>query len=115
MGFKARARKTKADSGKDDKAKAKKNAGETSCAVKSCDKWADKNLGGRSLSFDDATEMWGNGNFSSAKGRVRDCATFSAAELQKLQGLLYLARDESLNKIYEEADDNRKLAAPMED
>ena len=49
------------------------------------------------------------------KGRVRDCATFSAAELQKLQGLLYLARDESLNKIYEEADDNRKLAAPMED
>ena len=47
------------------------------------------------------------------KGRVRDCATFSAAELQKLQGLLYLARDESLNKIYEEADDNRKLAAPI--
>ena len=35
--------------------------------------------------------------------------------MQKLQGLLYLARDESLNKIYEEADDNRKLAAPMED
>jgi hypothetical protein len=30
-------------------------------------------LGGRSLSFDDATEMWGNGNFSSAKGRVRVC------------------------------------------
>ena len=73
MGFKARARKTKADSGKDGKAKSKKNTGETPCAVKSCEKWADKNLGGRSLSFDDATEMWGNGNFASAKGRVRVC------------------------------------------
>lgn len=49
------------------------------------------------------------------KGRVRDCATFSSAELQKLQGLLYLARDKSLNDIYEKNDDNRKLAAPMED
>ena len=59
MGFKARARKTKAESGKDDKAKAKKNVGETACALKSCEKWADKKLGGRSLSFDDATECGG--------------------------------------------------------
>ena len=49
------------------------------------------------------------------KNRVRSCASFSAEELQKLQGLLYLARDESLNDVYEAADDNRKLRASMED
>ena len=49
------------------------------------------------------------------KNRVRSCASFSAKELQKLQGLLYLARDESLNEVYEAADDNRRLRASMED
>ena len=52
---------------------AKKNVGETACALKSCEKWADKKLGGRSLSFDDATEMWGSGSFTATKGRVRVC------------------------------------------
>ena len=48
-------------------------------------------------------------------GRVRECNTFTASELQKLQGLLYLARDESLNQIYEGAGDNRRLRASLDD
>ena len=73
MGFKAKARKSKPKSSEDNAEKKKSSSGEVPCAVKSCDRFADKKLGGRSLYFDDATEMWGSGNFVSTKGRVRVC------------------------------------------
>ena len=67
MGFKAKARKNKPQNADKGAEKKKSSAGEVPCAVKSCDRFADKKLGGRSLSFDDATEMWGSGNFVSTK------------------------------------------------
>ena len=74
MGFKAKARKHKsADSASTDEKKKSKSNGELPCAVKSCEKFADKNLGGRSLSLDNALDMWGEGNFTTSKGRVRVC------------------------------------------
>lgn len=73
MGFKAKARKNKAKTTADGAQKKKSISGELPCAIKSCNRFADKRLGGRSLSFDDATEMWGSGNFLSTKGRVRVC------------------------------------------
>ena len=65
MGFKAKARKNKAKTTTDGAQKKKSISGELPCAIKSCNRFADKRLGGRSLSFDDATEMWGSGNFLS--------------------------------------------------
>lgn len=49
------------------------------------------------------------------KGRTRPCAEWTAAELQELQGLLYLARDTSLDEIYKEAADNRALRTSLGD
>ena len=74
MGFKAKARKhrTQDTSIADNKGK-KSNQGELSCALNGCDKFADKSLGGRSLSLDNAIDMWGQGNFTPLKGRVRVC------------------------------------------
>ena len=68
MGFKAKARKHRKD-GDADKAETKKksNAGELPCAIKGCEKFADKKLGGRSLSLDNALDMWGESNFTPSK------------------------------------------------
>lgn len=74
MGFKAKARKHRKDSDTDkSEAKKKSNTGELPCAIKSCEKYADKSLGGRSLSLDNALDMWGESNFTPSKGRVRVC------------------------------------------
>eukprot|EP00945_MAST-04E_sp_MAST-4E-sp1_P002055 g2055.t1 len=54
-------------------------------------------------------------NGKHTRGRTRPCESFTTKELQELQGLLYLARDEKLNAIYEKAEDNRKLRASIED
>tara|TARA_B100001113_G_scaffold89699_1_gene71736 strand:+ start:771 stop:1046 length:276 start_codon:yes stop_codon:yes gene_type:complete len=74
MGFKAKARKHRG-SDAENKTKDKKNSnqGELSCAINGCDKFADKSLGGRSLSLDNAIDVWGQGNFTPLKGRVRVC------------------------------------------
>ena len=51
MGFKAKARKHRKDAGEDEKKqKASTKVGELPCGVKGCDNFADKRLGGRSLS-----------------------------------------------------------------
>ena len=74
MGFKAKARKHRKDNPSNDEDKQKKsNKGDLPCAVNTCDKFADKSLGGRSLSMDNALDMWGQGNFTTLKGRVRVC------------------------------------------
>ncbi|MEC7255461.1 MAG: hypothetical protein VXV76_02490 [Candidatus Thermoplasmatota archaeon] len=74
MGFKAKARKHRKDNPNTDLENRKKsNKGDLPCAIKSCDKFADKSLGGRSLSMDNALDMWGQGNFTLLKGRVRVC------------------------------------------
>ena len=62
MGFKAKARKHRKDAGEDDvKTTSTKKVGELPCGVKNCNNFADKSLGGRSLSVDDAIDMWGSG------------------------------------------------------
>ena len=74
MGFKAKARKHRgSDAESKSEGKKKSNQGELSCAVTGCDKFADKSLGGRSLSLDNALDVWGQGNFTPLKGRVRVC------------------------------------------
>jgi len=75
MGFKAKARKHKAESGESEKTRKKSasNQGEIPCGVKSCDGYADKSLGGRSLSIDNAIDVWGSSGYTERKGRVRVC------------------------------------------
>ncbi len=74
MGFKAKANARRKAEGKDDSTKkSKKIEGTMPCAVDGCENWADKKLKGRSLSLDDAEEMWGDGGFTIRKGRVRVC------------------------------------------
>ena len=75
MGFKAKARKHKKDAGDDPKkATSSKKEGELPCGVRDCDNFADKSMGGRSLSVDDAIDMWGSNGYEMRKGRVR-CVT----------------------------------------
>ena len=58
MGFKAKARKHRKDTDSDKAdTKKKSNQGELPCAIKGCEKFADKKLGGRSLSLDNALDM----------------------------------------------------------
>ena len=74
MGFKAKARKHRQqDLTAKGSEKKKSSQGELSCAINGCDKFADKSLGGRSLSLDNAIDVWGQGNFTALKGRVRVC------------------------------------------
>ena len=74
MGFKAKARKHRKDAGEDEKKqKASTKVGELPCGGKGCDNFADKRRGGRSLSVDDAIDMWGSGGYEIRKGRVRVC------------------------------------------
>ena len=75
MGFKAKARKHKADAGENVDKKAKKSTkeGEVPCGINSCDNFADKSFGGRSLSIDNAIDVWGDGGYTQRKGRVRVC------------------------------------------
>ena len=74
MGFKAKARKHRKDNPNTDVDRRKKsNKGDLACAINNCDKFADKSLGGRSLSMDNALDMWGQGNFTPSKERARVC------------------------------------------
>ena len=74
MGFKAKARKHNPNADKKDDSKGKKfKQGEQPCGIKGCENFSDKSFGGRSLSIDNAIEMWGSGNYSDRKGRVRVC------------------------------------------
>lgn len=73
MGFKARERKHKEARGESsDKKKAAKN-GELPCGISSCQGWADKSFGGRSISRIDVQDIWGDGSFTESKGRVKVC------------------------------------------
>jgi hypothetical protein len=74
MGFKAKARKHNPNGDKKDDSEGKKSKqGEQPCGIKGCENFSDKSFGGRSLSIDNAIEMWGSGNYSDRKGRVRVC------------------------------------------
>ena len=75
MGFKSKARKHREARGESsaDRKKGKKKEGQLPCAIKSCQEWADKSLGGRSSSRIDAQVILGDGSFSEAKGRVKVC------------------------------------------
>jgi hypothetical protein len=75
MGFKAKARKHKSDAGEtnDSTSKKTKKEGEIPCGVNICDKFADKSFGGRSLSIDNAIDVWGESGYTQRKGRVRVC------------------------------------------
>ena len=43
------------------------------CEVNSCSLYADKHLGGRSVSFQDAETVWGDSGLSGTGRRVRIC------------------------------------------
>ena len=74
MGFKAKARKHRKDASEDDKKPSKvTKEGELPCGIRDCDNFADKSMGGRSLSIDDAIDMWGESGYEARKGRVRVC------------------------------------------
>ena len=74
MGFKAKARKHRKDAGEEETTKAKVvKEGELPCGVRDCENYADKSMGGRSLSIDDAIDMWGQSGYETRKGRVRVC------------------------------------------
>ena len=75
MGFKAKARKHKPDSENDSDLTKKSSAkeGDIACGVKTCDGYADKSFGGRSLSLDNAIDVWGDSGYVERKGRVRVC------------------------------------------
>lgn len=47
--------------------------------------------------------------------RTRECSEWSAKEIQQLQAMLYLARDGSLDDIYEAAQDNRRMRSKIDD
>ena len=48
-------------------------AGATPCGISGCDGGSDKHVGGRSLSQENAIDVWGEGGFSTRKNRVRVC------------------------------------------
>jgi len=74
MGFKAKARKHRKDAGEEDTTKkTTKFEGELPCGIRGCENFADKAVGGRSLSIDDAIDMWGSSGYQARKGRVRVC------------------------------------------
>lgn len=43
------------------------------------------------------------------------CEEWNAREIQQLQGLLYLLRDDNLDEIYQNANDNRRMRATLDD
>ena len=47
--------------------------GEMPCCINDCDGYADKHMGGRSLSQENGIETWGEGSFTVRKNRVRVC------------------------------------------
>ena len=75
MGFKAKARKHKGNSEKESQGNKRSPVieGQIPCGIKSCDGFADKSMGGRSLSIDNAIDVWGSGGYDERKGRVRVC------------------------------------------
>lgn len=73
MGFKAKAKKYKKESGEEEKKTSSKSSeGTEPCCINGCDNWSDKSMGGRSLSIENAEESWGQ-NYTVRKGRVRVC------------------------------------------
>ena len=74
MGFKEKARKHREERGQIKEKKSRgKVEGAMKCGITECENWADKNLGGRSLSIQDVQDIWGEGTFEERKGRVRVC------------------------------------------
>tara|TARA_A100001234_G_scaffold212849_1_gene214811 strand:+ start:17 stop:310 length:294 start_codon:yes stop_codon:yes gene_type:complete len=57
---------------KSEKKKTEK-VGEIPCGINGCDGYADKHMGGRSLSQENGIETWGEGAFTVRKNRVRVC------------------------------------------
>ena len=58
---------------KKNKTKKVEKPGEIPCCIANCDGFADKHLGGRSLSQENGIETWGEGGFTVRKNRVRVC------------------------------------------
>lgn len=58
---------------KNSKSKKVEKPGEIPCCISSCDGFADKHMGGRSLSQENGIETWGEGGFTVRKNRVRVC------------------------------------------
>ena len=74
VGFKEKARKHREASGENtDKKKHQAREETMKCGIKECDNWSDKSTGGRSLSLQNAQDVWGEGSYVERKGRVKVC------------------------------------------
>ena len=76
MGFKAKARKARQGSGKDDGRKRRSRElpdGEKPCAIKDCKNWADKSHGGRSIAFDNLADVWEEDQLVGESRRLSIC------------------------------------------
>jgi hypothetical protein len=74
MGFKAKARKHRQSLGEDGEKKRRPvKEGTAKCGIKECGNWADKSMGGRSISLQNAQDVWGEGSYVERKGRVKVC------------------------------------------
>jgi hypothetical protein len=69
----------------------------------------------RGADFSDMSGTLNGWLSNNQKLRSTPCKMWQAADIQKLQAMLYLVRDESLNDIYERASDNRRMRAAAND
>ncbi len=84
MGFKAKARKHRKDAGEEDTTKkTTKFEGELPCGIRGCENFADKAVGGRSLSIDDAIDMWGQAATKPAKAGFVSASRATASGRRK--------------------------------
>jgi len=74
MAYKSNSRKLPKIKGRKKGAREKKAIeGEEPCQIKGCENWADKKLGGRSLAFDNAADVWDDSEIIGSGRRVRIC------------------------------------------
>ena len=76
MGFKSKARKHSAARGEKKERKGLRKElddGERVCPISGCKNWADKSHGGRSVSRENALDVWEKGEINSKDRRIHIC------------------------------------------
>ena len=76
MGFKSKARKHREARGEKKERKGRRKElgdGERACTISSCKNWADKSHGGRSISRENALDVWEKGDVNSDNRRIHIC------------------------------------------
>ena len=76
MGFRSRARKGAEERGERRAGRGGAKTplqGTVNCAISGCENWADKDLDGRSISFEAASDVWEEDQFEATNRRLRVC------------------------------------------